>query len=395
MPPRPCISRTLTACRILSTGLFCCALAQPTAAAEPPALAATSQDLQRRLAEPVSVGWSGTALREAIMARGRLSGIAMLFDRRIDPGLTVELTVVEQPTYVVLEKVAAAHKLGISFFGPVVVVGPQNAMADLRTVAALRQQDSQALAIDLRNALARKSPLAWNDLAEPRTLLTQAAAEARLTIANPELLPHDMWLANSLPPLTLLERLTLLTAPFDLTFQIDGATRRLTLRPIDEQPRIIRTYTAGGAAEATLARWQTLIPDAELRREGATIVVRARVEDHEKLKPGGGATAPVAARPSGTKPAITALAGPAERRYTLRLKNKPFIELVKLLRDTHMLPIEVDEAAIRDAGISLEKWTTVEVADATLEELLRQAGAPLGLTVRAEAGKLRILPTSK
>ena len=384
----------LTACRVLSAGLFCCALAQATAAAEPPALAATSQDLQRRLAEPVSVGWSGTALREALMARGRLSGIAMLVDRRVDPGLTVELTVVEQPTYVVLEKVAAAHKLGISFFGPVVVVGPQNAMADLRTVAALRQQESQTFAIDLRNALARKSPLAWNDLAEPRALLTQATAEAGLTVANAELLPHDLWPAVTLPPLTLLERLTLLTAPFDLTFHIDGATRRLMLRPIEEQPRITRTYTVGSAAEATLARWKTLIPDAELRREGATIIVRGRVEDHERLKPGG-ATAPVAARPSGTKPAITALAGPAERRYTLRLKNKPFIELIKLLRDTHMLPIEVDDAAIRDAGISLEKWTTVEVTDATLEELLRQAGAPLGLTVRAEAGKLRILPASK
>lgn len=104
---------------------------------------------------------------------------------------------------------------------------------------------------------------------------------------------------------------------------------------------------------------------------------------------------PVAARPTGTKPALTAPADPAQRRYTLRIKNKPFSELIKLLRDTHKLPIEVDETAIGDAGISLEKWTTVEVADATLEELLRQAGAPLGLTVRASAGKLQILPAGK
>lgn len=395
MPHRPRISRLLAACRLLSAGLFCYAIAQATAAAEPPAPAATAQELQRRLAEPVSVAWSGAALRDALVTQGRLSGIAVLVDRRVDPGLVLELTAADQPTLAVLEQVAATHKLGISLFGPVLVVGPPAAMADLRTVAALRQQETQTLAIDLRTALARKVPLAWSDLAEPRTLLVQAAAEARLTVANPELLPHDLWPSAALPPLTLLDRLTLLTAPFDLTFQIDGANRRLTLRPIDEQPRVTRTYTVGSGAEAMLQNWRTRAPDAELRREGATIIVRARVEDHERLKPGGGGTSPVAARPTGTKPAVAAPADPAQQRYTLRIKNKPFSELIKLLRDTHKLPIEVDETAIGDAGISLEKWTTVEVADATLEELLRQAGAPLGLTVRAAAGKLQILPAGK
>ncbi|MBA4017985.1 MAG: hypothetical protein C0483_12495 [Pirellula sp.] len=375
----------------MSAGLLCCVIAPTTGFAEPPVPAATAQDLQRRLAEPVSVGWSGSSLRDALLTRARLSGIAMLVDRRIDPGLTVELALAEQPTFVLLEKVAAAHQLGISFFGPVVVVGPPTAMADLRTVATLRQQETQTFPIELRNALARKSPLAWSDLAEPRAMLLQAAAEARLSVANAELLPHDLWPANALPPLTLLERLTLLTAPFDLTFQIDHTTRRLTLRPIDESPRIARSYTPASHAEETFQRWKKLLPEAELRRDGATIIVRARVEDHEKLRPGGSATKPVAASPSGTKPPLTA----PERRYTLRLKNKPFAELIKLLRDTHMLPIEVDEAAIRDAGISLDKWTNVEVADATLEELLQQAGAPLGLSVRAEAGKLRIVPAAK
>lgn len=381
--------------RLFSVGLVCCAIAPATHAAESPVPAATSQELQRRLAEPVSVVWSGAALRDALVTRGRLSGIALFVDRRVDPGLTLELTAAEQPAIDVFAQVAAAHRLGVSLFGPVVVVGPPEAMADLRTVAALRQQETQTLPFDLRNALTRKSPATWSDLAEPRGLLVQAAAEARLTVANAELLPHDLWPAAELPPLTLLERLTLLTAPFDLTFQIDGTTRRLTLRPIDEQPRVTRTYTLGAAAEATLARWQSLAPDAELRREGATIVARARVEDHEKLKPGAGGATPVAARPSGTKAAASGSADPSQRRYTLRLKNKPFSELIKLLRDTHKLPIEVDETAVRNAGISLEKWTSVEVADATLEELLRQAGAPLGLTVRAEAGKLRILPAGK
>lgn len=393
MPHRLCNSRLLDACRLFSAGLLCCAIAQSTAAAEPPAPAATTQELQRRLAEPISVAWSGATLRDALATQGRLRGIAVLVDRRVDPGLVLELTTADQPMRAVLEQVAAMHRLGISFFGPVVVVGPPAAMGDLRTVAALRQQETQTLVIDLRNALTRKAPMAWNDLAEPRTLLAQAAAEARLTVANAELLPHDLWPAAELPPLTLLERLTLLTAPFDLTFQIDGPTRRLTLRPIDEQPRITRSYTLGSAAEATLPRWQALAPDAELRREGATIVARARVEDHERFKPGGGASL-VAARPTGTKGPASAPADPSQRRYTLRLKNKPFSELIKLLRDAYKLPIEVDETAIRNAGISLEKWTSVEVADATLEELLRQAGAPLGLTVRAEAGKLRIVPAA-
>ncbi|MGC3968427.1 MAG: hypothetical protein QM775_13935 [Pirellulales bacterium] len=77
------------------------------------------------------------------------------------------------------------------------------------------------------------------------------------------------------------------------------------------------------------------------------------------------------------------------------MKNKPFGELIALLRDGHKLPIEVDEAAVEAAGISLNTFTNVEVTNATLEELLREAGKPLGLGVQIAGKRLQIVPLPK
>lgn len=362
------------------------------------ALAATTQESNRRLAEPVDVAWSGAALREALVARGRLSGVAVMIDRRVDPSIALELTAARQPLSFVLERVAAANSLGVSYFGPLVYIGPPAATRDLRTVAELRRLEAQSLPLELRTVLARKAPWSWNDLAQPRALLAQLAAEAKLNIADITKLPHDLWPATTLPPLSLGERLTLLTASFGLTYKIDGATRTLTLMTIEESPQIARSYTPGGDVAALAEQWKKIAPEADIRRNGAALEVKARLEDHERLRGGGAASVgntPSANSATAGTSMTTKAAAAAEQRYTLRIKNKPFSALVNLLRDTHKLPIDVDAAAIAAAGISLETFTSVEVKDATLEELLRQAGAPLRLDVQKAGSRLQIVPLKK
>jgi len=382
-------SRRLT--RFLIAAILCGSsahnAARTSAADAGLAVAATAQELQRRLAEPVDVAWSGAALREALVTRGRLSGVAVMIDRRVDPSIALELTAARQPLSFVLERVAAANDLGVSYFGPLVYLGPPAATRDLRTVAELRRLEAQSLPLDLRTALARKAPWSWSDLAESRALFAQLTGEGKLNIADTTKLPHDLWPAATLPPLSLGERLTLLTASFGLTYRIDGATRTLTVVPIEESPRIARSYTPGGDVAALAKQWKKIAPEADIRRNGAALQVTARLEDHERFRGGGGA-------PVGNSPTPNTAAA-AEQRYTLRIKNRPFSTLVNLLRDTHKLPIDVDDAAIAAAGISLETFTSVEVKDATLEELLRQAGAPLGLDVQKAGSRLQIVPLKK
>ncbi|MGC3968428.1 MAG: hypothetical protein QM775_13940 [Pirellulales bacterium] len=230
-------SRSLLATALLSAAALLVGSLAPSskgtiaAQSSTTSLAATPEETARRLAEPVDAAWSSAGLRESLTTRSRLSGVGLWVDRRVDPGAALELTVTRQPLSSVLEQVARAHDLGISYFGPIVYIGPRTTAANLRTVAALHQQDAQSLPLDLRTAQARKAAWRWESLAEPRKLAKLLADEARLTVTNLDIVPHDLWPAAELPPLSWSERLTLLLAGFDLSYRIDASKRTLTLVP--------------------------------------------------------------------------------------------------------------------------------------------------------------------
>jgi len=352
--------------------------------------ATTQQELQRRLAATTSVTWSGAPLREALAARCAAGGVGLVIDRRVDPGAPLELSAVDEPLESVLRRVASAQRCEIAAVGPVVYFGPAATARRVRTTAALRRQEAQNLPAAIGGKLLQPAALAWPELSEPRAIVTALAAEAGLRLDDAELVPHDLWPAADLPALPLCERLTLVLAEFDLTYRADAAARTITLVPLDERPTIERRYTVAGDPAATIARWRALAPEATYRAAAGGVVVAARVEDHERLAVG--KVAGAASGPAATKPAGGGKPAAGEKRYSLKLKNKPLGELVKLLRDGHKLPIEVDDAALAAAGISLDTLTSVEVVDATLQQLLEQAAAPLGLAVQAVDGKLRITP---
>jgi hypothetical protein len=85
---------------------------------------------------------------------------------------------------------------------------------------------------DLRARLLNQRPLVWPDLAQPRDLVAALAAEAGLSVKLPDSTPHDLWPAVDLPPLTWTDRLSLVLAGFDLTFEIDPAKKTIALKPL-------------------------------------------------------------------------------------------------------------------------------------------------------------------
>ncbi|MBL9091557.1 MAG: hypothetical protein JNL96_10055 [Planctomycetaceae bacterium] len=383
--------RSLMRTRGMIAGALCGAMLYGGGALCAPAT--TQQELQRRLAATTSVTWSGAPLREALTARCAAGGVGLVIDRRVDPGAPLELSAVDEPLESVLRRAASAQHCEIAVVGPVVYFGPAATARRVRTTAALRRQEAQNLPAAIGGKLLQPAALAWPELSEPREIVTASAAEAGLRLVDAERVPHDLWPAADLPALPLYERLTMILAQFDLAYRVDAAAGTMTLVPLDDRPTIERRYTVAGDPAATIARWRAAAPEATFRAAAGGVVVAARVEDHERLavgKTAGTASGPATTRPAGATGGGKPPAG--EKRYSLKLKNKPLGELVKLLRDGHRLPIEVDDAALKAAGISLDTLTSVEVADATLQQLLEQAAAPLGLAVQAVDGKLRITP---
>ncbi|MGH7194587.1 MAG: hypothetical protein ACREJM_13800, partial [Candidatus Saccharimonadales bacterium] len=209
--------------------------------------------------------------------------MAILLDRRVDPDqpltLAVDAVVLEEA----VENVAHHCQTEVSWFGPLAYLGPRRAARRLRSLAALRGQDAAQLTAKRRQAFARDRAWRWNDLATPRELCQGLAEEANARLESLDLLPHDLWAAADLPPLSWTDRLTLLANEFDLTFEFadGGATVRLV--PIVEPVRIERRYSGGSQPAQLAKRFAELAPEAEVARAGGKVIVVGRIEDHERL----------------------------------------------------------------------------------------------------------------
>jgi len=353
-----------------------------------------------------------TSLRYAVDRLASASGMTVVLDRRADPERKVRLEARDVPLGQIWIDLAASCGLSVSWVGPVVYLGPPEAAAALRTLAALRRSEAATMPADLRAKLGAKSAVGWSDLEEPRSLLASWAAEAGLRPAG-EAVPHDLWFAARWPALSLVDRLTLLAIGFDRTFLVDPTSRTLTLVPIPAVVAIERSYPAPPNAAETVRRWQGLAPQAAVRLSAGGIVVVGSEEDFEAIssgraRPATSAVDPAAAvkpTPSGIAPSATTPPPPASpipgggkakhppgtRVFTMRADRQPLAAIVGALRNQGS-DVRIDEQLLKQAGIDPAGRTSVDVRDATLVELLESAGKPLGLTARQVGTAVELVP---
>jgi hypothetical protein len=349
----------------------------------------TGSALEARLAEPVGADWSGWTLRDALTGLARAKHVAVYLDRRVDPDQKLQMSLKDVPLEDVFRQVAESRQLGFSRFGPVIYLGPPRFTDRLRTLAALRLEDVRKLPADVGQKFVRAQRLGWNALAEPRGLLVNLAKENGVEIAGLEQVPHDLWAAADLPPLSLVDRLTLLAGQFDLTFQIDPEGKLVALKPMPEKVSIVRSYPGGRQAEQLAERWATLAPEARIERSGNRIVVEGLVEDHERIA---GAGRPVT-RPTGrlpTKPAVSD--GLDTKRFTVREASGPLNGVLDELARRLNLDLKIDRQALDEAGISLQQNVTFSAEDATLDQLLDKVLKPVRCTFRREGTVVEIGP---
>jgi hypothetical protein len=336
--------------------------------------------LQRRLAEPTDVLWAGQTLRAALQNLSRTQQVALMIDRRVDPGRPVNLVVDQLPLGEVFERVAAQHDLGTCMLGPVAYFGPPDVVKRLRTLASLRAEEARKLPAEMARRLFQSKPLSWPDLGEPREVLEQLAGEARLELVGIDKAPHDLWAAAQLPPLSLVDRLTLIAIQFDLTFAVDSQAAQLRLLPVPAEVALVRRYEASDA-EKTAQRYRQLAPQAEVKVSAGAVWVKGRLEDHEKL----------AAKPPhpGSR---TPQTGAAATRYTLSVSEQPLGGVLRQLAAQLKLELKVDEKALERAGIALDQRVSFSVKQATVDELFTAALAPASLTFRREGTTLEVSP---
>jgi len=344
----------------------------------------TGAALQKRLAQPVDILWSDNPLRSALRGVSRAHRVAILIDRRVDPGQELDLQLSGLPLKAALLSIARSRELGISQLGPVVYFGPPRASGRLRTLAALRTEEVRRLPPAIGRKFLQAKRIVWKDFATPRELLSQLDQENHLELVGLERVPHDLWAAADLPALSLVDRLTLIAIQFDLTFEISGQGRHVALVSVPDEIGVVRKYPGGRQPEATAEKYAQLAPDAQIKVLGDEVYVKGLVEDHERL------TSPP--RPGNSNVATNTAEGFANKRYTLTFKDEPVAVALEQLAAQLKLELRIDYPALQAAGISLQKRISLSVQTVTVDELLRQVTRPAGLAYHRRGYVVEICP---
>ena len=370
----------LTTAVLVSTGLFVWVSVLPAA----PSRWLTGTALHGRLDRPASISWKDVPLRESLESLSKTQGVAVLIDRRVDPGGKLTIALDDVPLAEIIGEIAQSRGLGACRLGPVVYFGPPRAAARIRTLAELRRQEAGRLATPMRRKLLKLAPMKWDDFATPRKLLGQLAASGGIEISALEQIPHDLWAAANLPPLSLVDRLTLVVGQFDLTFRISPDGKSVTLVKVPDDVALVRSYPGGQQPQGAAKRWAALLPDSQIKVVGDKIFVRGLLEDHERI-----------ASPHRPQPRRVPRSGgkaDSQKRFTVREARGQLGKMLANLAGWLKLELRIDHRALEQAGISLQQPVSFSVKDATMDELLRAALEPAGLTFHLQGNVLEVVP---
>lgn len=342
-----------------------------------PASFVVGPNFKKALEDERDLAWDGQSLKKAMRGLVDNSHVAALLDRRIDPDQSVHLELNATPLREVFERLAQQGQAAACVCGDVVFLGPPETTRELRTLAALRAEEARQAPEKLKRALLARQPWEWTDFAEPRRLVEQLAATAGLAVDGLDRIPHDLWGAATLPPATVVDRLTLVLIQYDLTYRFDAAAGKLVLVPVPSPVRIERRYPGGPNAKHKASKMRQAAPEADIEIANGQIVVRGRLEDHERFS----ASGTLEKRPPNQQ-------GPAVKgrdpKRSLTVQNGRLGAVLDKLRAAANLDIRVDEASLKAKGLSLDARVTFAVKDVALDELLAAIFKDTGLAFRRQ-----------
>jgi hypothetical protein len=336
--------------------------------------------LQRQMEVPVSVTWPSTPLRQSLDTLSRSVGVAVLLDRRVDPDQRIDIAIREKPLQTVLAEIAAAAHAQTAVIGSVVYFGPAQAVAKLLTVVAMRQKDVSQLPAAAQARLLRTQPWRWDELAEPKAIVNDLMRQGGVTLDNPELIPHDLWPAVSLPPLPWVDRLSLVASNFDLTFAFAEGGKRVRLMPMPQVAVVEKVYTIRGLPQEVATQLRQIAPSAKTRMEQEQLVVAASQDEHDKIEQ-------LLARHSARAKKQSTKPGPADKRYSMQVANEPAGAVIRTVANQLGKEMKAAPALIP----KLRQPVNLNVKDVTLDELLTTTLRPLGLSYRLSDTALEVI----
>jgi hypothetical protein len=341
----------------------------------------------RELDKPLSVSREKAELRPLLE---RVSGerrIAIVLDRRIDPGLAIDAQLPPATVRASIDDIARRAGAIARVVGNTLIVGPESNLGLLRTICLLRGLELEEFGEALggrRFQLARTHTVAWDDLERPADLLLRIAEQAELQVAGIELVPHDLWGHGVLVELTAAEAISWVLSQYDLAFRWLDAGRGIEIVAFPESVAVTKDLPVRRIKpEEALRRVQERFPEIETQLEGQTLTATGLVEQLEA----------VAALARGENPDAAqrpvAFGKLANRRLTLSVVRKPASAVLNTLK-MNGIDIQIDETTLKALMIDLSTKVSLDLKQATIAEVMQAVCEPAGTTFEVDGETVHV-----
>ena len=249
----------------------------------------TGSTLREVLDRRRSLNVQSASVREVLSDLEKQTGVCMVLDRRIDPSLRITMNTELSPTDVLLHRLA--HQLpdcGVSVNRACVYIGPRQSAEHLRTLCEIRRQgvrnERRKFAPETWTRISWHRAMSWEDLSTPRDIVTQLTKSAGLVLSNPEAIPHDLWKARRLPPISFAEAVTLVLIQFDLTFSLDPTNAECEVVPLPAEILIKKRHKVPRyLRETAIRQFADQFPNLDPQWLRTAVHVRATLEQHEQI----------------------------------------------------------------------------------------------------------------
>jgi len=364
--------------------LWCIAAEASTGAAEPSTTWRTGTDFQRQLHQPLSLIWEQVELGKAFQQLATTQRVAIVVDRRLDPQRSLDLQIHGEPLLAVIEQ-ALPTGFAVAQLDCVLYVGPESTARWLRTLAHRLDQQVRQLPTSQQRIWQSRKALAWPVETEPRALVERLLRDARVALAQAERIPHDLWPAGDLPPLSLVDRLTLLLAQFDLTWKWTDPADQIELVPIEPPVTVTREYPSTPTLQRRLQELGAIDPSLKSTLSQDRLSVTGRLEQHEQL------ITPQKSTQAKRPPAESN--GETSGRFQLKVPRAPLKKVLDQLAAQARFTWQADPRLI-EQGTDLDALVVqLDVTGLTLDQLLAALLEPHGLDFRRDGTRVTILPS--
>ncbi len=350
----------------------------------------TGIKFRQELEQPFSANSTLSELRPILTQVASSRRVSIVLDRRLNPSAEFPFEIKNVPLRTGLAQIAQLVNGETTYTENTVFLGPHPATSRLRTLIELRRLEltskESAIPERRRTELQRRRTIEWQDLDTPREILDAVAKPFQLNFSNPEVIPHDLWAAASLPDVSLTEALSLVLIQFDLTFRWTNLGTSVEFLPIPDRISLERKIRPKQKLADAMALIHDRFPELDAKISNSEIVVHGLFEDHERVSHLLRGETPSRPRTANLPQDLK------QQKFTFRTEFPvPTIALMKKLEESD-IRFEYDDDELKAAGIDLEQTVQIDLKTVSADDLFHTIFDPVKLEFQIDHLTVKLKP---